>query len=181
MRRFAAGKRVAVVAGATTKLDRPGGVSSAGRAPALQAGGHRFDPGTLHHKKYLICRTFVRRASKSGNSGASAVRADLSIRVRWSRVRSGEVELSTRVGRRRITNRPCRPEIAGRVATLRPLTFMWPRVTLSSESVIGGARASTRRRSGLKTALSNPKGRTGASDSTAPFCPPAQRSRFDAA
>ena len=27
------------------------GVSSAGRAPALQAGGHRFDPGTLHHKK----------------------------------------------------------------------------------------------------------------------------------
>ena len=25
------------------------GVSSAGRAPALQAGGHRFDPGTLHH------------------------------------------------------------------------------------------------------------------------------------
>ena len=24
------------------------GVSSAGRAPALQAGGHRFDPGTLH-------------------------------------------------------------------------------------------------------------------------------------
>ena len=27
------------------------GVSSAGRAPALQAGGHRFDPGTLHHKE----------------------------------------------------------------------------------------------------------------------------------
>ena len=26
------------------------GVSSAGRAPALQAGGHRFDPGTLHHQ-----------------------------------------------------------------------------------------------------------------------------------
>ena len=29
------------------------GVSSAGRAPALQAGGHRFDPGTLHHLKEL--------------------------------------------------------------------------------------------------------------------------------
>ena len=29
------------------------GVSSAGRAPALQAGGHRFDPGTLHHFKEL--------------------------------------------------------------------------------------------------------------------------------
>src|SRR4029079_19622013 len=27
---------------------RSRGVSSAGRAPALQAGGHRFDPGTLH-------------------------------------------------------------------------------------------------------------------------------------
>ena len=26
------------------------GVSSAGRAPALQAGGHRFDPGTLHQR-----------------------------------------------------------------------------------------------------------------------------------
>ena len=25
------------------------GFSSAGRAPALQAGGHRFDPGNLHH------------------------------------------------------------------------------------------------------------------------------------
>ena len=29
------------------------GVSSAGRAPALQAGGHRFDPGTLHHFKEI--------------------------------------------------------------------------------------------------------------------------------
>jgi hypothetical protein len=26
----------------------PGGCSSIGRAPALQAGGHRFDPGQLH-------------------------------------------------------------------------------------------------------------------------------------
>ena len=31
------------------------GVSSAGRAPALQAGGHRFDPGTLHSKKARGC------------------------------------------------------------------------------------------------------------------------------
>ena len=29
-------------------IDPKWGVSSAGRAPALQAGGHRFDPGTLH-------------------------------------------------------------------------------------------------------------------------------------
>ena len=27
------------------------GFSSAGRAPALQAGGQRFDPANLHHKK----------------------------------------------------------------------------------------------------------------------------------
>ena len=27
------------------------GLSSAGRAPALQAGGHRFDPGRLHFRK----------------------------------------------------------------------------------------------------------------------------------
>ncbi len=27
------------------------GCSSAGRAPALQAGGHRFDPVHLHHPK----------------------------------------------------------------------------------------------------------------------------------
>jgi hypothetical protein len=32
------------------------GHSSAGRAPALQAGGRRFDPGWLHSRKYLqIC------------------------------------------------------------------------------------------------------------------------------
>src|SRR3954453_11876341 len=31
-----------------TRLTGSRGVSSAGRAPALQAGGHRFDPGTLH-------------------------------------------------------------------------------------------------------------------------------------
>jgi hypothetical protein len=33
-----------------TASRRPRGVSSAGRAPALQAGGHRFDPGTLHQE-----------------------------------------------------------------------------------------------------------------------------------
>src|SRR6478672_4614213 len=32
----------------TRVFSRSRGVSSAGRAPALQAGGHRFDPGTLH-------------------------------------------------------------------------------------------------------------------------------------
>jgi hypothetical protein len=33
------------------------GHSSAGRAPALQAGGHRFDPGWLHRRP--ICRYFL--------------------------------------------------------------------------------------------------------------------------
>jgi hypothetical protein len=31
------------------RLESPRGGSSAGRAPALQAGGRRFDPGPLHH------------------------------------------------------------------------------------------------------------------------------------
>ena len=32
------------------------GLSSAGRAPALQAGGHRFDPDTLHHSPHRFDR-----------------------------------------------------------------------------------------------------------------------------
>ena len=32
-----------------TKMDKIWGFSSAGRAPALQAGGQRFDPANLHH------------------------------------------------------------------------------------------------------------------------------------
>ena len=35
--------------GKWTKAGTPWGCSSAGRAPALQAGGHRFDPVHLHH------------------------------------------------------------------------------------------------------------------------------------
>ena len=34
---------------ARRKKDKPGGHSSAGRAPALHAGGRRFDPVWLHH------------------------------------------------------------------------------------------------------------------------------------
>ena len=33
----------------TRKRSRKRGYSSAGRAPALQAGGHRFEPDYLHH------------------------------------------------------------------------------------------------------------------------------------
>ena len=42
------------------------GVSSAGRAPALQAGGHRFDPGTLHQKR-------LTEASNEAEAKATAV------------------------------------------------------------------------------------------------------------
>jgi hypothetical protein len=32
------------------------GISSAGRAPALQAGGQRFDPAMLHQRQALLAR-----------------------------------------------------------------------------------------------------------------------------
>ena len=38
---------------------RQRGISSAGRAPGLQPGGHRFDPGILHQR--LIPNAFFRR------------------------------------------------------------------------------------------------------------------------
>ena len=31
-----------------------GGLSSAGRAVALQASGHRFDPDRLHHSRHVV-------------------------------------------------------------------------------------------------------------------------------
>ena len=40
--------------GPPLQLNTLWGVSSAGRAPALQAGGHRFDPGTLHHSNWEL-------------------------------------------------------------------------------------------------------------------------------
>src|SRR2546428_13938146 len=60
----------------TLKIER--GVSSAGRAPALQAGGHRFDPGTLHSVANPLClaehddfATFVLRSEPLRPSPAS--------------------------------------------------------------------------------------------------------------
>ena len=49
MRRFAAEQR---------------GISSAGRAPALQAGGRRFDPVILHHLE-LIRKTKTKTKTKT--------------------------------------------------------------------------------------------------------------------
>jgi hypothetical protein len=42
---------------------RSRGHSSAGRAPALQAGGHRFDPGWLHH---LQAKSAAKRTMSAG-------------------------------------------------------------------------------------------------------------------
>ena len=54
-RGFPAGKRVLLKPAALgfqlVIRERIWGFSSAGRAPALQAGGHRFDPGTLHQQE----------------------------------------------------------------------------------------------------------------------------------
>ena len=43
------------------------GLSSAGRAPALQAGGRRFDPDRLHH----------RRTARFGGGGLAVERSDM--------------------------------------------------------------------------------------------------------
>jgi hypothetical protein len=56
-------------------------VKNSERPPTLQAGGRGFESRTLHDTKPLICRGFVKRGVTAGNSGASAVRADLSIAV----------------------------------------------------------------------------------------------------
>ena len=44
------------------------GVSSAGRASALQAGGHRFEPYTPHRRKTKQICGFMRRNSSAGQS-----------------------------------------------------------------------------------------------------------------
>ena len=42
------------------------GYSSAGRAPALQAGGQRFDPAYLHHRRRLIEAVLAERKVSMG-------------------------------------------------------------------------------------------------------------------
>src|SRR6266511_6245365 len=70
---------------------RKRGVSSAGRAPALQVGGRGFESRTLHLQEVFICSGFSPIGFISGNSGASTVRADrrlLSSPVERGRVRA---------------------------------------------------------------------------------------------
>jgi hypothetical protein len=45
----------------SSRIDQRRGCSSAGRAPALQAGGHRFDPGQLHQLRHGIRKEGVTR------------------------------------------------------------------------------------------------------------------------
>ena len=54
------------------------GISSAGRAPALHAGGQRFDPAILHHRDriYFAEYTFL------------IYRASLSFQIRLARAKS---------------------------------------------------------------------------------------------
>ena len=61
------------VAGSTLQSAR--GVSSAGRAPALQAGGRRFDPGTLHSrsKSGFGCAEAMTTSIGSSADGRAAV------------------------------------------------------------------------------------------------------------
>jgi hypothetical protein len=44
------------------------GCSSAGRAPALQAGGQRFDPAHLHQKSLFLGRAILNRLKKRSES-----------------------------------------------------------------------------------------------------------------
>ena len=53
------------------------GYSSAGRAPALQAGGQRFDPAYLHHEKQQLFLKYGLRNNEPNQYGliAQPVRA----------------------------------------------------------------------------------------------------------
>jgi hypothetical protein len=44
------GSVVRIYPGPPFSKNESGGISSAGRAPGLQPGGHRFDPGILHQQ-----------------------------------------------------------------------------------------------------------------------------------
>jgi hypothetical protein len=83
--------------GSVTPILLTGVRVGSGNRTGLQAGGGGFESGTLHLEKRVIYRTFALGAASADNGGASAVRADQSIRVGRSRMRSSDVELSTRV------------------------------------------------------------------------------------
>ena len=47
------------------------GYSSAGRAPALQAGGHRFDPVCLHHTLQIKAKAKAKAAERRQQTSRS--------------------------------------------------------------------------------------------------------------
>ena len=78
-----------------------GGVSSAGRAPALQAGGHRFDPGTLHffgNRTPSLSNSAHFRAPRAVGSIGPA-RTVLARRVTAAMIASPQQSLEVRRGR----------------------------------------------------------------------------------
>ena len=68
------------------------GVSSAGRAPALQAGGHRFDPDTLHQQ--LFCR--AKGAGRQCFGEAKITRANTSTQRKRQGILQGCLRASIR-------------------------------------------------------------------------------------
>ena len=66
------------------------GVSSAGRAPALQAGGHRFDPDTLHQADPRLDRRAASAVPPSNRTQFDIVQRYTSVSRRSSRVRDGQ-------------------------------------------------------------------------------------------
>ena len=73
---------------------------ASGNQTGLQAGGGGFESRTLHDKKRPICRSFLAAGVRVDNSGASRVRADLSIGVGWE---SNEVGSGRVVDRSQVT------------------------------------------------------------------------------
>jgi hypothetical protein len=71
------------------RMGNLGGHSSAGRAPALQAGGHRFESGCLHYSRSASAEMDVKRSSP-GSSNSRLRRSQL-YRVERSRDRGGLV------------------------------------------------------------------------------------------
>ena len=57
----------------TSKVVEHWGHSSVGRAPALQAGGHRFDPVCLHHTLQIKAKA---KAAVEGGRQAEAKQKD---------------------------------------------------------------------------------------------------------
>ena len=57
----------------TSSLRLTRGISSAGRAPALQAGGQRFDPAMLHQKQGSLLPTLNMRQAALHSKGAESI------------------------------------------------------------------------------------------------------------